>query len=233
MPSISSKGYFITGTDTEIGKTYTTVRLIRYLISQGYRVAGLKPIASGCDYSSEGVEKEGQYRAYLRNNDALQIQQSANITLPYERVNRYAFEPAIAPHIAATQIGKEIDLQAIQEDVNFAQQQADLVVVEAAGGWLVPINDQHNIADIASKLQLEVIIVVGIRLGCINHALLTFNEISRSGVKIAGWVANEITEDACYSRAQIEEIKKRTLLPCLSEISFQEILTDSLWSLHH
>lgn len=215
------KGFFITGTDTEIGKTYTTVRLIQHLCSQGLKVSGLKPVASGCEETVQG----------LRNDDALQIQQASNVNLAYEHINRYAFKPAIAPHIAAKKANEVIDLNNILEDVTFAQVQSDTVVIEAAGGWLVPLNDSQTVADLACLLKLPVIIVVGIRLGCINHALLSFNEIKQSGVPIAGWVANKITDDEIYSQEQINEIKKRTDLACICEIDYCVNLTNLEWSI--
>lgn len=203
-----SAGYFVTGTDTEIGKTYSSVSLIKHLTESGYRVAALKPVASGCELTNNG----------LRNSDALLLNGAANVTLPYERVNRYAFEPAIAPHIAADLTDTQINLNKIVGDLQVAQSQADLVVVEAAGGWLVPLDDSQSIADLAHALALPVVVVVGIRLGCINHALLTLKDIQRSGVEIAGWVANRVDPDTEHADQQISSIRSRTSIPCIGEI---------------
>lgn len=202
------KGYFITGTDTEIGKTYSSVSLIQHLVNCGQKIAALKPVASGCEKTAEG----------FRNSDALQLSQAANVALPYDKVNRYAFEPAIAPHIAAKQSGIKIELNKIHHDLCCAQSHADMVVVEAAGGWLVPLNDTQSISNLAQLLSLPVILVVGIRLGCINHALLTLNNIEQSGVTIAGWVANRIDEHTQHADEQIASIKARTPIPCIADI---------------
>ena len=146
-------GFFVTGTDTEVGKTRVSVALIELLQQQGKTVAGMKPIASGCENTPEG----------LRNEDAIALIKQANIELPYDVINPYAFEPAIAPHIAAEQAGITIDLSLIKQCYQDIQQQADAVVVEGAGGWLVPLNKQHTMADLAVQLELPVILVIAIR----------------------------------------------------------------------
>ncbi|MBE0438476.1 MAG: dethiobiotin synthase [Gammaproteobacteria bacterium] len=195
---------FVTGTDTDAGKTVVSVALIDLLKQQGLRVAGMKPIASGCELTEVG----------LRNDDAMQLAQHANVHLPYDMINPYAFQPAIAPHIAAEQVNVAIDLDVIKHNFEQIQQQADAVVVEGAGGWLVPINQQHTIADIASTLNLPVILVVAIRLGCINHALLSVNAIAQSGSRLVGWVANSVTASNEQDEI-IATLKQRIEAPCL------------------
>lgn len=195
---------FVTGTDTDAGKTVISVALIDLLKQQGLRVAGMKPIASGCELTEVG----------LRNDDAMQLAQHANVHLAYDMINPYAFQPAIAPHIAAEQVNVAIDLDVIKHNFEQIQQQADAVVVEGAGGWLVPINQQHTIADIASALNLPVILVVAIRLGCINHALLSVNAIAQSGLRLAGWVANSVTSNNEQDEI-IATLKQRINAPCL------------------
>lgn len=207
----SHQGYFITGTDTEIGKTYASVSLIKHLCSKGINVAGLKPVASGCELTANG----------LRNDDALKIANASNVPLDYNRINRYAFEPAIAPHIAAELQGININFDDIESDVTYAKSQADQVVVEAAGGWLVPLNRKQYVSDLALRLNLPVIAVIGIRLGCINHALLTLNQIEQSGADIAGWVANYIDPQTHYANEQVKSIKSRTSLPCIAELPYE------------
>ncbi len=173
-------GYFVTGTDTGIGKTVITLGLMHVLQGQGRRVAGMKPVASGCERTAAG----------LRNGDALQLQRQTSVALDYERVNPYAFEPAIAPHIAAARAGVQISLDAIQSACLQLAGQVDCVVVEGVGGWAVPLNRHEMLPDLARLLDLPVILVVGMRLGCLNHALLSAAAIERAGLQLAGWVAN-------------------------------------------
>lgn len=194
------KRLFITGTDTEIGKTYVASALIRYLTGKGYRVAGMKPVASGCEHTSDG----------LRNEDALSLMAAANVNLPYEQVNPYAYEPAIAPHIAAREAGRLIDVETISELARTIE--ADYLVIEGVGGWCVPLGEGRLLAELAKATSDEVIVVVGMRLGCINHALLTAAQIERDGMQLKGWVANHVDPDM---RVQKENIKTlQELMPC-------------------
>jgi len=200
---------FVTGIDTEVGKTRISVALIALLQQQGHKVAAMKPIASGCELTAEG----------LRNDDALQLQQQADVNLPYELVNPYAFEPAIAPHIAAKQAGIEIDLDLIKHHFDVIKNQAESVIVEGAGGWLVPINNHATMADVAIQLGLPVVLVIGIRLGCINHALLSVQAIEQSGLPLHGWVANNI-ESNTESSEIVNTLKHRISAPCLGIVPF-------------
>jgi dethiobiotin synthetase len=203
------KGVFVTGTDTEVGKTVVSVGLIEKFKQQGLAVAAMKPIASGCENTAQG----------LRNDDALALQQYANIKLAYELMNPYAFEPAIAPHIAAEQSNKSVDLNVIKTNFNQIQQQADTVVVEGAGGWLVPLNQTQTMADLAIALDLPIVLVVGIRLGCINHALLSVAAIQQSGLSFLGWVANHVDQRS-ESEDIVSSLKQRIDAPCLGEVPF-------------
>ena len=218
---MQDSGYFITGTDTEIGKTFTSVCLINYLVSKKLRVAGLKPVASGCETTDQG----------LRNEDARQLMEAANVELEYDQVNRYSFEPAIAPHIAAHLSGQVIELGKIENDFHAARSVADRVIVEAAGGWRVPLNDEHNMADLAIRLGLPVIAVVGIRLGCINHALMTLEQIQSSAAVCAGWVANYVDNETAYAEEQCLSIQSRTEVPCVAEINYGASFSDIQWRL--
>ncbi|MGY8868624.1 MAG: dethiobiotin synthase, partial [Methylophagaceae bacterium] len=168
---------FVTGTDTGVGKTQISSALISLLKQRGQRVAGMKPIASGCYITSDGI----------RNDDALVLNQQANVQLNYDDINPYAFELPIAPHIAAKKVEVEIDASVIHRQFYQIPKKADSVVVEGAGGWFVPINDKLTMADVAIRLGLPVVLVVGIRLGCINHALLTVEAIKCSGLPFYGW----------------------------------------------
>jgi dethiobiotin synthetase len=201
-------GYFITGTDTGIGKTVVTLGLMRWLQDQGLRVAAMKPVASGCERTPLG----------LRNADALQLQTQASMPLDYAEVNPYAFEPPIAPHIAAGQAGVRIDLDIIQQGVRQLAGCSDVVCVEGVGGWLVPLNDRETVADLAAGLGLGVVLVVGMRLGCLNHALLTARAIEASGAPLAGWVANGLPPVPDYLEENINTIKSKISAPLLGVV---------------
>lgn len=202
-----NQGFFVTGTDTEVGKTVISVGLINQLQQQGLRVVAMKPVASGCEMTAQG----------LRNEDALALQAAADIKVTYEQMNPYAFAPAIAPHIAAQHADTGVDLQRLTNVYQQLQQQADATVVEGAGGWLVPLNDNQTIADLAVQIKLPVVLVVAIKLGCINHALLTAQSIRSSGLELAGWVANDFLGDS-QNEAIIEAINSRIGAPCLGVV---------------
>jgi dethiobiotin synthetase len=198
---------FVTGTDTDVGKTRISVAIIELLQQQGKRVAAMKPIASGCELMIDG----------LRNDDALQLSQQANVKLAYQLINPYAFEPAIAPHIAAEQVNSTIEVVVIKQNFDLIQQQSDAVVVEGAGGWLVPLNQTETMADLAISLDLPVILVVDIRLGCINHALLTVKAIESTGLKLQGWIANNFGQNP-QSIEIVETLTQRIWAPCLGYV---------------
>lgn len=200
-------GVFVTGTDTEVGKTRISVGLVKALQQQGLSVAAMKPVASGCQQTAEG----------LRNEDALALLQHADIKMPYHVINPYAFEPAIAPHLAAMEKAVSMDMSVIEANFQTLRNKADCVVVEGAGGWLVPMNAQHTLADLAVTLQLPVIMVVSIKLGCISHALLTVQAIQHSGLALRGWVANCV-EPSAQQHAIIESLLDRIAAPCLGVV---------------
>jgi dethiobiotin synthetase len=177
---VSTRGLFVTGTDTGVGKTVVACALARAFAAAGERVAVMKPIASGAERTAAG----------LRNLDALALMEAANVRLPYERVNPYCFEPAISPHIAAEDARIEIDIGTIVTGFEALTGLSDRVVVEGAGGWLAPISRRESMADLARALGVPVLLVVGLRLGCLNHAELTRRAIEAAGVPFAGWVAN-------------------------------------------
>lgn len=173
---------FVTGTDTGVGKTLVAAALVRRLRERGLRVAGMKPVASGCERTPAG----------LRNDDALTLQRESSGDWPYEAINPFAYAPAIAPHVAAAEAGVPIDFEQIATRYRFLQASSDRVVVEGAGGWLVPLAGSRTIADLAAHLGLDVVLVVGLRLGCLNHAFLSADAIAARGLRLAGWVANAI-----------------------------------------
>lgn len=173
-------GFFITGTDTDVGKTWATIALMRALQRQGLQVAAMKPVAAGC------VWQHGQ----LKNADALLMQAYASMDLNYAMINPYAFEAAISPHLACGEV--VVELSVLLEQLSHLQQLADLVVVEGAGGWYSPLSGELDNADLAKVLGFPVILVVGLRLGCINHARLTLKAIQQANLSCAGWVAVQI-----------------------------------------
>ena len=194
------KRWFITGTDTEIGKTHVASALIRQLVAGGHRVAGMKPVASGCESTPAG----------LRNEDALSLIAASNVDLPYDVVNPFAFEPAIAPHIAAQEAGQKIDINRIS---HLAQSiEADYLIVEGVGGWYVPLSDTHMLCELAMATSDAAIIVVGMRLGCINHALLTAAQIQRDGMPLKGWIANHVDPDMHVQSENLATLE--ALMPC-------------------
>ncbi len=175
-----SGGWFVTGTDTGVGKTLVTCGLVRGLVRQGLRVAAMKPVAAGCRRTAAG----------WRNEDALALQRCANLELDYAEVNPCALAAPLAPALAAARQGVSIDLAALAATGRDLAGRADRLLVEGIGGWRVPFDDRTGVPDLAAALGLPVILVVALRLGCINHALLTARDIQASGLALAGWVAN-------------------------------------------
>jgi dethiobiotin synthetase len=192
-------GWFIAGTDTGVGKTLFATALVRAVAARGVRVEVMKPVAAGAVMTPQG----------LRNDDALALIAAARSEQPYERVNPCCFELAASPHIAAQEAGSTIDRARIRD--SFAQLRAasELVVVEGAGGWLAPIGDRETMADVAADLQLPVLLVVGMRLGCLNHALLTREAIERRTLPFAGWVANRIDPSMVRLEANLATLERR------------------------
>jgi dethiobiotin synthetase len=210
-----SRGIFVTGTDTGVGKTWVSVGLMAALQRQGLRVLGMKPVAAGCEETADG----------LRNEDAQLLQQQGSLPMDYAVINPYAFEPPVAPHLAAAQAGVHIDLERIARYYQTLAGAADAVVVEGAGGWLVPLNERDSMADLATRLDLEVILVVGMRLGCINHALLTAEAIRTRGCRLTGWIANTLDLHMNKLPQNILSIQQRIEAPLLGLIPYQECLS--------
>lgn len=184
------QAFFITGTDTGIGKTYVACQLIRQYVAQGYRVVGMKPVAAGCEWV------DGQWV----NEDAHLLTEASNVKAPLDLVNPYCFQAPIAPHIAAQQENVDIQLEVIVQAYQQLAELADIVVVEGAGGLLVPLNDEITMAELVVALNIPVVLVVGMRLGCINHALLSLAVMQARGLPIQAWVANPIDpEMQCYA----------------------------------
>jgi len=197
--------YFITGTDTGIGKTLVSGALLQGFALQGKKVAGFKPVAAG-------VDADGQ------NDDAKALRAASTVSLSYEQVNPYCLRVAIAPHIAARNEGVTIALPRIATAYREIAAQADVVIVEGAGGFTVPLNDTQTSADLAKELGLPVIVIVGMRLGCLNHALLTVRALDDYGLKCAGWVANVMNKDMPALQENIAGLRARIAAPLLGVI---------------
>lgn len=197
---------FITGTDTDVGKTVVACGFLAAANQQGLRTAAIKPVAAGCEVTEQG----------MTNSDALQLQAAASHKLSYQQINPVALEPAIAPHIAAAEAGVRMSASRL---VGYCRgvslMPVDMVVIEGAGGWRVPINSRETLADVAQELECAVIIVVGMRLGCLNHALLTMEAIRRDGLQIAGWVANILDTEMPRLQENIDTLKQSINEPCL------------------
>jgi len=206
-----ARGLFITGTDTGVGKTLVAASLLHALRRQGLTVAGMKPVASGAERTPAG----------LRNDDALALAAECSAHWPHEVINPYAFEPAIAPHIAAAEAGVIVDLAVLQRAYGELAAASDVVVVEGAGGFLVPIGPALSFADLPAALSLEVVLVVGLRLGCLNHAFLTAAAIAARGLTLAGWVGNQIDPQFARLDENLAALQQALPAPCWGVIPWQ------------
>lgn len=200
-----SLGLFVTGTDTHVGKTRVATALCHAYAARGLRVAAMKPVATGCTRTPAG----------LRCNDALALRGATNVQAAYADVNPYSFEPAIAPHIAAALAGGAIDFEVLDRAFERQRSLSEVLVVEGLGGWLVPLDAHRTLADLVVRWKLEVILVVGLRLGCLNHALLSVEAILRRDLILRGWMANGI--DPAFERRDenILALQNRIPAPCL------------------
>jgi dethiobiotin synthetase len=193
------QSFFITGTDTEVGKTYIACKLIKHYVALGYKVVGMKPVAAGCDWVDG---------AWL-NEDVKLLTAASNVQAPTHLINPYSFKEPIAPHIAAQHEGVTIDLQLIVDAYQQLTQIADIVIVEGAGGLLVPLGDDHTLVDLVAQLNIPIILVVGLKLGCINHALLTYEVIQQRQLKLDSWLANPIDSSMLASADNLQTLKHK------------------------
>ena len=208
-PPRAARGILVTGTDTGVGKTRVAAALLRAFGAAGGRAVGMKPVAAGVEPGT-GV-----------NADVLALVVAGNVAAPLEAVNPYAFVPAIAPHVAATAAGRRIDLGVIAAAYASLARRADLVVVEGAGGALVPLDDRSDVLDVAVRLRLPVLLVVGIRLGCLNHALLSAVAIRARGLELAGWVANRIDPAMEAAAESVAALDARLAAPRWDDLGWQ------------
>ncbi|MGH8631948.1 MAG: dethiobiotin synthase [Burkholderiales bacterium] len=205
LPSAGARGIFVTGTDTGVGKTRIACALLRAYAGSGRRAVGMKPVAAGARHGLTG----------LSNDDVDLLRAASSVSAPRELVNPYCFEPAIAPHLAATEAGIVVELPQIVDAYFGLSALAEHVVVEGAGGFLVPIGRALSMADIAGALALPIVLVVGMRLGCLNHALLTCESIQRRGLRLAGWVANCFDPGMQRLEHNIAALRERIAAPLL------------------
>lgn len=200
--------YFVTGTDTEVGKTVASSALLQAARLQGFLTAGYKPVASGSDMTPDG----------LRNTDALALQRHSALTLSYQAVNPYTFAEPTSPHIVSADEQRPIDFAVMSAGLKALEKSAEWVLVEGAGGWFTPLSETQTFADWVSLECLPVILVVGIKLGCINHAMLTAQAIQRSGLPLAGWIANDVVPPGRRHQEYLATLKRLLPAPCLGEI---------------
>ena len=215
---MGTRGLFVTGTDTGVGKTVIACALVRSLAARGERVGVMKPIASGGARTREG----------LRNEDALALMEASNIALPYPKVNPYCFEPPVSPHIAAKEAMIDIDIGTIRAEYAAIQAVSDRVIVEGAGGWLAPIGERDSMADLARALEAPALLVVGLRLGCLNHAELTYRAIGSSGVAFAGWIANALSDPLEREAENLATLERRLGSPPLAVVRHVPALVRTL-----
>lgn len=200
--------WFITGTDTEVGKTVASCALLQAAAAAGYQAVGYKPVASGSRMTPDG----------LRNDDALALQRASSRPLPYEMVNPLTFMEPTSPHIISAYERRPIGFSVISEGLEKLARLSDWLLVEGAGGWFTPLSESTTFADWVKQEQLPVILVVGIKLGCINHALLTAEAVKAAGLQLAGWIANDIQPPGKWHTEYMTTLKQRLPAPLLGEI---------------
>jgi len=204
-----SQTYFITGTDTDVGKTLCCAALLQAAQQQGLSTLAYKPIAAGCDATQTG----------LRNEDALILQKNSTLKVDYALVNPIAYQDPIAPHIAATLEERPIELGVVTTGLQQLQSlSTDLLIVEGAGGWHLPINDKQLLSQWVIEQKLPVILVVGMKLGCLNHAMLTYQALISDGVPVAGWIANQLATEMPFYQQNLDWLKQKIAPPLIAEL---------------
>jgi len=203
-------GVFITGTDTGVGKTRISVMLLKTLAAMGHSCIGMKPVSCGCEYTPDG----------WRHADALDLINASTVEVLYDEVNPYALIEPIAPHLAAAHMNVEIDIERLKGQARALRAKADFIVVEGAGGIVVPLRGSDSQADLMAALELPILLVVGIRLGCLNHALLSADYLRRHGLPILGWVANRCDRDADFAEENIETLERMLDMPLLGVMEY-------------
>jgi len=200
--------YFLIGTDTGVGKTLVSCALLHAFAAQGKRVVGFKPVAAGCDEDDH-------------NEDAKQLREAGTVHATYGQINPYCFPHPIAPHLSARHAGSRIDFSRIFASYDELAGQSDEVIVEGVGGFCVPLNEKQDSVDLVKQLDIPVILVVGMRLGCLNHALLTMRAIADAQIECAGWIANVLDADMLAMQENIDTLRERIQVPLLGVIPYQ------------
>ncbi|MBY0580434.1 MAG: dethiobiotin synthase [Rickettsiales bacterium] len=202
-----SKKFFITGTDTNVGKTYYSVKLLREYGKKGYSTLGIKPISSGYDPDTK------------INDDAKKLREASNIKIPISEINPFSFRDPIAPNIAAKREYVELSVDKIIKEMDkIKKYNPDILIVEGVGGWDVPINEKENMSDLVKALEMPVILVVAIKLGCLNHSILTANAINNKEIKTVGWVANCISNEELEIEENINTLKNKLNIKFLGKV---------------
>lgn len=212
MQSQRTPAVFIAGTDTGIGKTHVSVALVHALRAHGLRVAGMKPVASGCEPTPRG----------LRNEDALALQGASDPRPRYAQVNPVALRAAVSPHLAAAEAGVSVCAESLLAAYRALAADYDGLVVEGVGGWMVPLDEQLLAPQLVQTLDLPVILVVGLRLGCLNHALLSARAILADGCRLLGWVGNAVDAQMDMREANLATLRRLMPAPCLGELAHGE-----------
>lgn len=214
-----SQAYFITGTDTEVGKTHATCALLATAAQRGLRTVALKPVAAGVDASG-------------RNDDVVRLMAASNVALPERTVNPWLLNEPLSPHIAARHAGVEITAATIIETFHLADERADLLLVEGVGGLYAPLSDTLTQPELIRQLDIPVILVVGLRLGCLNHALLTAAAIEHEGLRLAGWIGNRIDPAFQAQAENIQTLNERLNAPCLGILPYDSAASASSLASH-
>lgn len=214
MPGTMPSSLFITGTDTGVGKTMAACALLRNCVAEGHLAVGMKPVAAGAVRTPEG----------WLNDDVARLRAASNVAAGLQEINPYCFEPPIAPHIAARQAGVVIDLEVIAVAYRNLAARSDAVIVEGVGGFRVPLGEHHDSAALATVLALPVVLVVGIRLGCLNHALLTAEAIRARGLVLCGWIANRIDPSMQCADENVAALAQRLDAPLLGDVAYDTLI---------
>ncbi len=206
--------FFVTGTDTDVGKTLVTAAFLALCREKGFTVSAMKPVAAGAE------SRDGE----LKNTDALVLQEGSTVRQPYSIVNPVCLAQPIAPHIAAAQVGRLLDArQVVLQCRKFMAVPADYCFIEGAGGWRVPLNFEETYADVVTQLDIPVILVIGLKLGCLNHALLTAEAIQNAGGRLAGWVGNQCQrQPMAGQQANVDTLRHMLKVPCLGVVPYIE-----------
>ncbi len=217
----SGASLFVTGTDTGVGKTLAGCVLLHRLRARGLRALGMKPVAAGVEPTPDGPA----------NADVVALRAASSWPAPLKQVNPYCFEPPVAPHLAAAQAGVRIEIEPIRQAFEALRASADAIVVEGVGGFLVPLNEREDAGHLAAALALPVVLVVGMRLGCLNHALLTQQAVASRGLRLAGWIANSIDPQMARFEDNLQALRERIDAPLLGVLPYRPAADPSAFEL--